>query len=177
MSRASATLPHEWRHFHVFLPTAEACPYPILVNGAFAPTSRGSTSACPRMPTTTTPTSSATPRISSRAELIPLLRPAGTEAVLRCSTAATSSARTQGAAGLLHAAITDELAHVPLLPTEDGAELALAETVLPTALLDEDGEAFRGVLRSDAAWDDRRFPVARFCAGQWARIAADHGAT
>src|SRR5690606_20147476 len=28
-------MPDDWRHFHVFLPTAEALPYPILVNGAF----------------------------------------------------------------------------------------------------------------------------------------------
>ena len=55
----------------------------------------------------------------------------------------------------------DELAQVPLLPTEDGAELTLAEAVLPPALLDEDGEAFRSVLGEDAAWDDRRFPAAR----------------
>ena len=27
--------PPHWRHFHVFLPTAEPCPYPLLVNGAF----------------------------------------------------------------------------------------------------------------------------------------------
>ena len=25
-----------WKHFHVFLPTEEACPYPMLVNAAFA---------------------------------------------------------------------------------------------------------------------------------------------
>ena len=29
-------IPAEWRVFHIFLPTVEACPYPLLVNGAFA---------------------------------------------------------------------------------------------------------------------------------------------
>ena len=53
----------------------------------------------------------------------------------------------------------------------------LAETVLPAALLEEDGEAFRAALRIDATWNNRSFPVARFCAGRWARVAADHGAT
>ena len=48
---------------------------------------------------------------------------------------------------------------------------------MPTSLLEDDGEAFRAVLRSDAKWNDQTFPVARFCAGRWARIAADHGAT
>lgn len=27
---------HDWRLLHVFLPTGESCPYPLLVNGAFA---------------------------------------------------------------------------------------------------------------------------------------------
>ena len=51
-----------------------------------------------------------------------------------------------------------------------------AETVLPTRILEEDGEHFRAALRDDATWDRQRFPVARLCAGRWARIAADHGA-
>ena len=29
-------LPAEWQRLHVFLPTTEPCPYPLLVNGAFA---------------------------------------------------------------------------------------------------------------------------------------------
>jgi len=33
---AGDVLPDEWRRFHVFLPTAEPCPYSFLVNGAFA---------------------------------------------------------------------------------------------------------------------------------------------
>src|SRR5206468_12659026 len=32
---APAELPAPWRHLHVFLPTSEPCPYPLLVNGAF----------------------------------------------------------------------------------------------------------------------------------------------
>src|SRR5262249_18408642 len=32
----SDQLPISWRRFHVFLPTAEASPYPLLINGAFA---------------------------------------------------------------------------------------------------------------------------------------------
>ena len=29
-------VPAGWQRLHVFLPTAERCPYPLLVNGAFA---------------------------------------------------------------------------------------------------------------------------------------------
>ena len=172
----TATVPHEWRHFHVFLPTAEVCPYPILVNGAFA-----------------TDLSRQHVRVSEdaddynahlvrhaahlvAAELIPLLRPAGPDEVLRMLDRADVVGDQQGAASLLHRAITEELLHVPLIPTEDGAEVVLAETVLPTSLLEDDGADFRAVLRNDATWNQHRFPVARLCAGQWVRIAADHGA-
>lgn len=174
---AEQTIPREWRHFHVFLPTAEVCPYPLLVNGAFA-----------------TDLSRQQVRVSDdandynahlvrhaahlvAARLLPLVRPAGLEAVLRVLDRddATGVAEA-GAAGLLHNAITTALADIPLLPTEDGAQLVLSETVLPTALLGEDGAPFRSALRGDASWQDRRFPVAQFCIGRWARIAADHGA-
>ena len=80
------------------------------------------------------------------------------------------------AADLLHAAIADELALVPLLATEAGPELTLAEAVLPPAALDEDGMTFRDVLGEAAEWEGRRFPAARFCTGRWATVAADHGA-
>ena len=172
----TATVPHEWRHFHVFLPTAEACPYPILVNGAFA-----------------TDLSRQHIRVSEdaddynahlvrhaahlvAAELVPLLLPAGTHAVLRILDRGDVVGDDQGAAGLLHRAITEQLGRVPLMPTEDGAEVVLAESVLPTALLEDEGAAFRAVLRADAAWNQQRFPVAWLCTGQWTRIAADHGA-
>jgi hypothetical protein len=174
---ATATMPREWRHFHVFLPTAEVCPYPILVNGAFA-----------------TDLSRRHVRVSGDADdynahlvrhaahlvcsrLVPLLRPAGIDAVLRVLDRGDAVSENQSAAGLLHDAIAEELAPIPLIPAEDGSDLMLVETVVPTALLEDDGEAFRAVLRSNATWNDQSFPVARFCAGRWARIAADHGAT
>ena len=174
---ATATMPREWRHFHVFLPTAEVCPYPILVNGAFA-----------------TDLSRRHVRVSEDADdynahlvrhaahlvcsrLVPLLRPAGIDAVLRVLDRGDVVGENQGAAALLHEAIAEKLAPIPLIPTEDGPDLMLVEAVVPTALLEDDGEAFRDVLRRDARWNDQSFPVARFCTGRWARIAADHGAT
>lgn len=172
----SDELPADWRHFHVFLPTAEPCPYPILVNGAFS-----------------TDLSRQRVRVSAesgdynaylvrqaaglvRAELLPLLRRFGVEAVLTALDRGEHLGQEAETAALLHTAIRDELDDVPLLPSEAGRELTLGEAILPPAVLDAEGEAFRSVLMVHAAWDGRRFPAAPFCAGRWARIAADHGA-
>lgn len=169
-------LPAEWRHFHVFLPTAEPCPYPILVNGAFS-----------------TDLSRQRVRVSAesgdynaylvrqaaglvRDDLVPLLRRSGIEAVLTALDRGGDSGQEAEAAELLHTAIRDELEDVPLLPSEAGPELTLAEAILPPTVLDLEGEAFRRALGVDAAWEGRRFPAAPFCGGRWARIAADHGA-
>lgn len=169
------TVPDEWRHFHVFLPTAEACPYPLLVNGAF------STDLSRQHVRVSRETDDYNAHLVRHAaslicsRLIPLLRPAGVEAVLQVLDRSHVGGP-EDAAALLHEAITDELAQVPLIPTEDGDELTLPEMVLPTALLEAAGEDFRRVLQPGAMWSDKRFPAASFCVGKWARIAADHGA-
>lgn len=169
------TMPDEWRHFHVFLPTTEVCPYPLLVNGAF---STDLSRQHVRVAQEADDYNAHLVRHAARlicSRLIPLLRPAGVEAVLRVLDR-SDTGDPDSAAALLHRAIAGELAQVPLIPTEGGGELALPDAVLPTALLEAAGEDFREVLRSDATWSDRRFPAASFCVGKWARIAADHGA-
>ena len=79
----SDELPLAWRHFHVFLPDVRALSRTRFSSTArSAPTSPVSTSASRPRRATTTATSSARPRGSSRAELLPILRARGTEAVL-----------------------------------------------------------------------------------------------
>jgi hypothetical protein len=172
----SEELPGEWRHFHVFLPTAEPCPYPILVNGAF---STDLSRQRVQVSAETDDYNAYLVRQAAglvRAELVPLLRRSGVEAVLTALDRGEHLGQETEAADLLHTAIRDELKDVPLLPSEAGPEFTLAEAILPPAVLDAEGEAFRSVLGVDAAWNGRRFPAAPFCAGRWARIAADHGA-
>lgn len=170
-----AEVPESWRRFHVFLPTAETSPYPLLVNGAFATDlSRQHV----RVSDDPNDYNAHLIRRSARlvcSQLIPMIRPRGVEAVLRLLERGSGDDHA-GAAALLHRAITDELADLPLIPTERGEDLALREVVLPSALLDSDGEQFRRVLRRDATWEEREFPDAVWCIGRWARIAADHGA-
>ena len=173
----SRELPLTWRRFHVFLPTSEPCPYPILVNGAFSTDlARQHVRVLPEAGDYNSHLVRQAARLV-RAELLPILQTSGTEAVLAALDRGDHPPDEAGtAADLLHAAIVDELAPVPLLATEIGPALTLAEAVLPIAVLDEDGMAFREVLRETADWEGRRFPAARFCSGRWARIAADHGA-
>ena len=91
-------------------------------------------------------------------QLIPMIRQQGVEAVLRLFER-ESGGDHAGAAALLHRAITDELADMPLIPTERGDDLTLREVVLPSALLDSEGEQFRRAVKADATWEAREFPT------------------
>jgi hypothetical protein len=175
LAPGGATLPDEWRRFHVFLPTAEVCPYPILINGAFA------TDLSRRHVGVTDEPRDYNAHLIRQAarvivsQLVPLLRRVGVDAVLEVLDRGGAS-EADGAAGLLHGALVEELAPVPLVPSEGETELRLPEIVLPASVLGPDGRHFREVLRHDATWDGLEFPAAPYCVGRWARIAADHGA-
>ena len=168
-------MPNDWRHFHVFLPTEEPCPYPILVNGAFC-----------------TDLSRQHVRVSSEAgdynshlvrmaahlfadKVLPLLQEEGPERVLQALDR-DPAAPGSDAAAVLHESLVATLADVPLLPTERGQTLPLRQCALPSSLLKAEGELFRKVLSEQASWDGAQFPLAPYCQGRWARVAADHGA-
>jgi hypothetical protein len=168
-------VPEPWRRFHVFLPTTEESPYPLLVNGAFA------TDLSRQHVRVSDDPDDYNAHLIRRAarlvcsQLLPMLRPQGVEAMLRLFERVPGG-DDAGAAALLHRAMTDELADIPLIPSERGDDLTLRKVVLPNALLDSDGEQFRRALMADATWEGREFPDAVWCIGRWARIAADHGA-
>lgn len=172
----SVTLPDDWRHFHVFLPTAEPCPYSILVNGAFS-----TDLSRQRVPISDEPGDYNSHLVRQAARLVvdrlvPLVRETGVESVLRALDRG-GQRPLAGPAWLLHEAITEELRDVPLLTTEAGADLSLGEAVLPPSMLGSHGATFRTVLRAGAEWKGRSFPSERLCEGHLAAIAADHGAT
>lgn len=167
-------MPETWRHFHVFLPTEERCPYPMLVNGAFATDlSRQQV----RVRSDQGDYNSHLVRQAARLfvnEMLPILRRDGLEpalAVLDRGEEPNGGA----AAELLHASLVDALAQVSLLPTEAGEEKPLPAFVLPSPLVEAEGELFRSVLGVVAIWGEAEFPSAEFCRGRWARVAADHG--
>lgn len=168
-------MPETWKHFHVFLPTEEPCPYPMLVNGAF------STDLSRQHVQVRSERGDYNSHLVKEAarlfvdEMLPVLELDGLERVL--------SALDRGedpdggdAAELLHLSLVEALAAKPLLPTESGATKTLSACVLPSPLVESEGELFRRVLGEDAHWGDAEFPSSVFCRGRWARVAADHGA-
>lgn len=161
------------RRFHVFLPTEQPSPYPLLVNGAFA------TDLSRQRVKVTDEAGDYNAHLVRAAaglfrdQLLPVLLGHGPEAVLASLERTTT---TDDTTDLLHTAMTDALADVPLLPAESGELLTLGDVLVPPAPLEEHGPQFRELLPTDARWEERAFPTATFCDGSLGRIAADHGA-
>ena len=168
-------MPEEWKHFHVFLPTEERCPYPMLVNGAFA------TDLSRQRIRVRAQTSDYNAHLVTQAarlfveQILPELKK---QSVCRVLSALDRGENPSGgdAADFFHKCLVERLADEPLIPTESGQFRSIRSCALPSPLLDAEGELFRSVLVADAKWGNAEFPNAEFCRGRWARISADHGA-
>lgn len=168
-------MPEAWKHLHVFLPTEEPCPYPMLVNGAFATDlSRQHVRVRPEPGDYNAHLVREAARLFVD-QMLPALEQDGFERVLSVLDRGVSPIGAQ-AAELFHECLVEALAGTPLLPTESGEMKTLAACVLPSPLVEAEGEIFRSVLGVGARWGGRDFPSAVFCRGRWARVAADHGA-
>jgi hypothetical protein len=168
-------MPETWKHFHVFLPTEERCPYPMLVNGAFATDlSRQHVRVRPERGDYNSHLVKEAARLFVD-HMLPVLERDGLERVLSVLDRGEEP-HGGGAAELLHMRLVEALAEHPLLPTESGDTKTLAACVLPSPLVESEGELFRSVLGEEARWGEAEFPAAVFCRGRWARVAADHGA-
>ena len=169
-------MPEEWRRFHVFLPTEERCPYPMLVNGAFA-------TDLSRQHIRVRPESgdynSHLVREAARLFVNDMLPELQRESVVRVLASLDRGDDPGGAdaANLLHGSLVKLLAVEPLIPTESNHLRPIGACALPPSLLEKEGELFRSVLAAEARWGEAEFPDAEFCRGRWARVAADHGAT
>ena len=172
---ADSQMPEEWRRFHVFLPTEERCPYPILVNGAFATDlSRQRIRVHPEIGDYNSHLVKEAARLFVERMLPELQR----EGVGRVLMALDRGEEPEGgdAALYFHECLVEALADVPLIPMESGQMRPISACALPSPLLEREGELFRSVLVRDATWGEAEFPSAEFCRGRWARVATDHGA-
>ena len=174
-------LPTDWKHFHVFLPTAEPSPYPLLVNGAFL-------SDLSRQEIRVGDERNDYNRFLMhcvaalfRDVLTAHLEHAGVETALivrlldRDAEAPGVPARTV-AGDALYQAMRNELATHPFLPTVTGKRLALEECVVPPLVPDPSvGEEFRRLV-PEAAQNGGSLPDASLCRSDVARIIVDHGA-
>jgi hypothetical protein len=170
-------LPRPWRRFHVFLPTEEPCPYPVLVNGAFmSDLSRQHVRVTPDPRDYNAYLVRQAARVY-REMLLPYLVDAGPEVALASLDRGTPTEdHDLTAADVFHGALVAELGSFPLLPSETGDDLSLPDAVLPPSELGETGPRFRGVMSPDARWQGSRFPQEEFCEGWLTRVAGDHGA-
>jgi hypothetical protein len=174
-------LPSAWKHFHVFLPTAEPSPYPLLVNGAFlSDLSRQEIRVGDERDDYNRFLMHCVAALF-RDVLAPHLERAGAEIALiirlldRDAEAPGVPAPT-AAADALYQAMRNELATHSFLSTVTGKRLALEECVVPPLIPNPSvGEDFRRLV-SDAAHDGRSLPDASLCRSDVARIIVDHGA-
>lgn len=168
-------MPGNWRRFHVFLPTGERSPYPILVNGAFVTDlSRQAVRVNEEDPL------DYNHHLIRRAaslfadDVLPVLADDGMDRVV--GTLDRDATLSVGAAGAFHRAMAAEVSRIPLLPTTDGGSLALADAVFPPSRLGDQGSEYRRLLLPNAAWDGRMFPSPLVCTRRWSTVGADHGA-
>ncbi|MCB1001748.1 MAG: DUF3883 domain-containing protein [Acidimicrobiales bacterium] len=178
----SDELPAEWRRFHVFLPTAEVSPYPLLINGAFA-------TDLSRQEIRVLPEAEDYNRFlieSAASVLRDRLLPAveqhggGIRAALRLLareqdqvTGATDSTP----AGELHRAVMNALAAAPIIPTGDEPPAAIVDVAVPETFRHPTiGAELRSLFAGVAEVAGRRLPIAALCAAPYSSILLDLGA-
>lgn len=168
---------------HVFLPTGESCPYPIVINGAFsADLSRQEVRVLADPHDYNGWLLAEAARVFA-GHVAPALRSLGaTDLELlglldRGATEAGDSAATPTAQVLVEA-MREALAIVPIVPTLSGERLPVAKIVVPP-LVDDPmaGSMFRALLADDASFEDLIFPTPELCGGRTAFVLTDHGAT
>lgn len=173
-------IPDEWRHFHVFLPTEEPCPYPLLVNGAFASDlSRKEIRIGGERTDYNRHLMRETVRLF-RDVLVPQLQREGAsiESVLTLLDrgVAPGAPAATPAGQALYDAMCSELASAKLLPAGAGKFVALAKALVPPLVgAAHVGGEFRTLLPREATHDGGVFPDPPFCGVELARVAVDHG--
>ena len=177
-----APLPLAWRQFHVFLPTTEPCPYPLLVNGAFlSDLSRQEVRVGDER---TDYNRYLMQRVAAlfRDGLAAELQREGRSAMdilllLDRGVDVPGAAAPTAAGRALYEAMRDELATHPFLSREDGRRLSLKQCVVPPLVgAGLVGERFRQLISGDAEYKSHFFPEAQVCQAAAARVLVDHGA-
>lgn len=175
-------LPVAWRRFHVFLPTAETSPYPLLVNGAFATDlSRQEIRVAAETEDYNRFLIESAARVL-RERLLPALQRhgGGITAALRLlerDAQQVGPPNAQSPAQEFHRAVIAALGPVALVPIGGGELASVGDLAVPSTFSHPTiGSELRGLLAPDAKADGRPLPVAELCCAPFAGILADHGA-
>lgn len=176
-----AELPADWRRLHVFLPSAEPCPYDLLISAAF--NSNLSRQEIKVDSTADDYNRHVLGHIARlfRDCLLPAVIRAGTDvaevmSLLRRRSDPNKPTESR-AAQAVYEAFKAAISQFPLIPTESGSLIPVSACVTPPLVSDAVvGNAFRQVLPASATHDKMMFPADRFCGGNLSRILVDHGA-
>jgi hypothetical protein len=173
------TLPTHWRHFHLFLPTCEPCPYGFLVNGAFTTDiSRQEIRVTKSKEDYNSHLLRSVAKTFAEEMLPRICDEHGPERLLGMLDRTTSSAPSElTAATVLHGALCRELADKPFTPAEDGNLVALSEMLVPLVIdCETAGQEFRQLLPVALETGGRKLPAPVFCRASAAKVAVDLGA-
>jgi hypothetical protein len=172
------TLPLNWRHFHLFLPTGESCPYGFLVNGAFTTDiSRQEVRVADDATDYNSHLLRSAAQTFADTMLQPICREHGAVRVLELLDRTGAPPAELSAAGVLHEALCRELADRPFIPSESSGALALKDVVVPPIIeCEEAGMMFRSLLPSRAKFDGASLPTAPYCTAHLSSVAVDLGA-
>jgi hypothetical protein len=170
--------PGSWRRFHVFLPTMEELPHPLLVNGAFATDlSRQEIRIGPEADDYNRHLTERAAAVVRDLLLPAVLAEATPEAVLAMLDRAGRVVATPIAA-LFHEALCAAIADVPFVPAAgDGLPLTVSQlAVPPTAMPGNQGSEYRELLPVSASAGRSDLPAPPFCDGAVGRVLVDLGA-
>ena len=170
-------LPDGWARFHVFLPTEERSPYPLVVNGAFS-----------------TDLSRQEIRIGSdpddyngylleraaglfRDQLAgELLAGGGRAADILEMLDRERVSQSSPIGDALHAAMRDAMAYLPFVETELGEPVSISRCAVPPVTARASlGADLRALLPINSRFDGRVYPTAALCAAELARVLVDLG--
>ena len=167
---------------HVFLPTEERCPYPLLINGAFsADLSRQEVRVSEDPSDYNHWLLSEAARLFGES-LTPALREFGARdfeilALLDRAAVKPEEPAASGTAEALVSGMRDALSRNPVVSLVTGDRVPASACVVPPLVDDEAaGTLFRELLPDQARFDGLAFPERSVCGGRTAFVLADHGA-
>jgi len=171
----------ERKKFHVFLPTGEACPFNMLVNGAFS-------CNLSRQEIRVEEGGDNYNRLLFKQaallfcnHLLPALKQQGADiastiGLLKRKQPPLAKCITN-AAQCFYESIRDALNNYAFIPLESGVLKAISDIVVPPPVQNnETGRCFREVLCFNATFDGYYFPIAELCATPLADVLVDLGA-
>jgi Domain of unknown function (DUF3883) len=170
--------PGFWQRFHVFLPTEEELPFPLLVNGAFATDlSRQKIRVGPEADDYNHYLAERA-AVVLRDRLVPAVLAEATPEAVLAMLDRSGAALTTPIADAFYKALRSSIADLPFVPAagEQGV-LSVSDVIVPpTRLPGNQGSEYRALLPDDVSIGNTSLPAARFCDSAVGSVLVDLGA-